>query len=107
MKTAEWTLEYDMHTDETYSCPACPDCGTPIFSVEDDGNGYCDICEEKVALNERQKEWIEKSYGMEDRTEPCFICGSPSSVTYRKNPVTGEWVVAFGNCPHCGTRFIV
>lgn len=102
MKKAKWGVEYDMHTDKTYTCPVCPECGFPVVDLF----GNCPSCGEKFILTVADKEWLNTHTGSKVEKETCPSCGGEMEVIYLKNPVNLEWDVFAGKC-ECGMSFIV
>lgn len=110
MKQAVKGIEYDMHSDSCYDMPECPECGMPLFGLEESDIGKTiqhDYCETEVYIPD--EEWIHKYFedNTGSRTEEikCMWCGGRMSVVKRKR--CGKWVTGHGECLDCGVRFIV
>ena len=109
---AKWGIDYDMHEDKCYKCPACPECGEPVY-LYDDNNYHCVSCGIIVEIDEEMKGWFAKRSETKIEMGDCFPdgmgCGGKNCVEihYRRNPVTLEWQTAFGHCTKCDMKFIV
>ena len=121
MKKAKWLTDYDMHNDKCFDRPQCPECHAPIFE-HDEGEFRCISCNEQFELDEKMIEWVRSRQGSKVEMQDCHDtpfewkgetihtgCGGTKCVEvhYRKNPMTLEWQVAWGECKKCGMRFIV
>lgn len=111
-KVAVWGKDYDLHDDQCYKRPVCPDCKAP-FGRSTDGKYYCYECGEEVTISDKDmlewlKEYEERKVEMHDCTN-IFGCGGKGcmEVHYRKSPITKEWRTAWGVCTKCGAKFIV
>ena len=117
-----WVTDYDMHEDKCYKRPGCPKCNEPIFRFEDN-QFHCASCGDVFEPDAEMLEWYEKREEMkmeiEDHPEREIEmkngekikmgCGGKEclEVYYRRNPITLEWITAYGHCNKCGMRFIV
>ena len=103
---AEWILDYDMHTDRCYRRPGCPKCQAPVGP-----DGKCYSCREEYELDDDMRRWWHDNESEKVGYEDCYNKGCHGMETleihYRRNPVSGEWLAAYGRCSKCGMRFIV
>lgn len=114
---AEWGLDYDYTTDETFLRPSCPTCSFPVIRAMD-GDYHCPACGLMLDLDEEMLKWLEEREGEKIEMTDCpkFVykghvsgCGGKGCVEthYIRNPVTLEWRTAWGKCLSCGSSFIV
>lgn len=102
-------MEYDHYTDSIYDTVECPECGMPIFGLEESDVGKeveCG-CGEKVLIPDEDwvRKYIEDNTGHRVETVKCFSCGGKMIQHLYKR--RGTWRVGHGECQDCGMRFIV
>ena len=106
---AIWGNDYDLLSDSCFERPMCPECEAPILKRDD--KYHCVCCGNEVDVtDEKMLEWLKLREETKVETEDChFGCKGKNCVrvVYRRNPVTLEWITAYGVCTKCNTRFIV
>lgn len=109
---AHWGLDYDSQTDKCYSMPACTicmekECMDVPLAYQYDNIATCINCGTAHHVNKEMIKWFKDRDGEKVETDYCFGCGKNNlKMHYRKNPVSLEWVGAYGEC-ECGCKVIV
>ena len=108
--TAVWGQDYDITTDSIYTRPVCPVCQESVFKTKN-GNYQCVNCGDTVEISDPDMiTWFREREKTKVEYEDCSMgCGSKGTfaVTYRINPVTLQWQVAYGRCKKCNMSLIV
>ncbi len=109
MKRAIWTKNYDIHEDQMYDCPGCPDCEAPLDKYQE-GEYLCEACGNHVKVdNPEMIKWFTDREGSKVEWGDCILCGEKGTLKnlYAKNPVTLKWQVISARCTKCGAKMIV
>lgn len=109
MRVARKGIEYDMRSDSIYDMPECPECGRPLFGLEESDIGKAVECGCGKTIRIPDEEWVHKylvdNTGSKTETIKCMRCGGRMEIVKYKR--CGKWVTGHGKCLDCGIRFIV